>query len=62
MKLIRHGYLVFSLDICVHKTSTETGLMATSTGAKARDCVWYGEMVRRLSIDESGLAAPVLSV
>ena len=27
MKLIWHGYLVFSLGICVHKTSTETGLM-----------------------------------
>ena len=26
MKLIWHGYLVPSLDICVYETSTETGL------------------------------------
>jgi len=26
MKLIWHGYLVLSLDICVHETPTETGL------------------------------------
>ena len=27
MKLIWHGYLVFSLGICVHETPTETGLI-----------------------------------
>ena len=27
IKLIWHGYLVPSLDICVHETLTETGLM-----------------------------------
>ena len=27
MKLIWHGYLIFNLDIYVHKTPTETGLI-----------------------------------
>ena len=28
MKLIWHGYIVLSLDICAHETPTETGLMS----------------------------------
>ena len=31
MKLIRYGYLVPSLNICVYKTSTETGLIEETT-------------------------------
>ena len=31
IKLIWHGYLVPSLDICVHKTSTKTGLTTWAT-------------------------------
>ena len=31
IKLICHGYLTFSLDICVYETPTETGLIAQSS-------------------------------